>query len=163
MLIKAILAVDGSGGVSKNGSMPWPHNSKDLDWFKKNTIKNIVIMGRITWIDPKIPTPLSDRINVLVTKQKPDKYPGADIYINGNLIESIKKIDSKYKNKINWIIGGPNIINQLFPIIEEFYLTRIYGDYHCDTFIDLNNIEKEMKLNTRLNVDKTCHFEIWNK
>ena len=162
-MIKAILAVDDNGGVSKNGSMPWPHNSKDLEWFKKNTDNNIVIMGRITWIDPKMPTPLPDRINVLITSQSPEIYPGADIYINSNLTESIKKIDSKYVNKICWIIGGPNIINQLFPIIEEFYLTRIYGNYHCDTFLDLSIIEKEMKLKSQVNTDNTCHFEIWNK
>ena len=162
-MIKAILAVDDKGGVSKDGSMPWPHNSKDLEWFKKNTDNNIVIMGRITWIDPKMPTPLPDRINVLITSQSPEIYPGADIYINSNLTESIKKIDSKYVNKICWIIGGPNIINQLFPIIEEFYLTRIYGNYHCDTFLDLSIIEKEMKLKSQVNTDNTCHFEIWNK
>ena len=162
-MIKAILAVDDNGGVSKNGSMPWPHNSKDLEWFKKNTDNNIVIMGRITWIDPKMPTPLPDRINVLITSQSPEIYSGADIYINSNLTESIKKIDSKYVNKICWIIGGPNIINQLFPIIEEFYLTRIYGNYHCDTFLDLSIIEKGMKLKSQVNTDNTCHFEIWNK
>ena len=162
-MIKAILAVDDDGGVSKNGSMPWPRNSKDLERFKKNTQNNIVIMGRITWIDPKMPTPLPDRINVLITSQSPEIYSGADIYINSNLTESIKKIDSKYVNKICWIIGGPNIINQLFPIIEEFYLTRIYGNYHCDTFLDLSIIEKEMKLKSQVNTDNTCHFEIWNK
>ena len=162
-MIKAILAVDDKGGVSKDGSMPWPHNTRDLEWFKKNTKNNIVVMGRITWIDPKMPTPLSDRINVLVTSHSPKKYPGADIYINSNLTESIKKNDSEYSNKISWIIGGPNIINQLFPIIEEFYLTRIYGNYHCDTFLDLNIIKKEMKLKSHVDVDNTCHFEIWNK
>ena len=36
-MIKAILACDDLGGVSKAGTMPWPKNSKDLKWFKKNT------------------------------------------------------------------------------------------------------------------------------
>ena len=58
------MAVDDNGGVSKNGSMPWPRNSRDLEWFKKNTKSNIIIMGRITWVDPKMPTPLINRINV---------------------------------------------------------------------------------------------------
>lgn len=157
------MAVDDNGGVSKNGSMPWPRNSRDLEWFKKNTKSNIIIMGRITWVDPKMPTPLSDRINVLITSQSPEKYPGADIYINSDLTESIKKIDSKHKQKISWIIGGPNIIHQLFPIIGEFYLTRIYGNYNCDTFLKLDIIEKQMKLASHVKADSTCHFEIWNK
>ena len=36
-MLKAIMAVDDEGGVSKSGKMPWPKNSKDLKWFKKNT------------------------------------------------------------------------------------------------------------------------------
>ena len=46
------MAVDDIGGVSKSGSMPWPRNSSDLKWFKKNTINGVVIMGKLTWIDP---------------------------------------------------------------------------------------------------------------
>ena len=45
-MIKAIMAVDDDGGVSKRGSMPWPKNSNDLKWFKKYTLNNVVIMGR---------------------------------------------------------------------------------------------------------------------
>ena len=46
-MIRAIMAADDLGGISKNGSVPWPKNSSDLQWFKKNTINNIVIM---VWI-----------------------------------------------------------------------------------------------------------------
>ena len=66
-MIKAIMAVDDEGGISKNGSMPWPKNLNDLKWFKNNTLNNIVIMGRFTWVDPFMPSPLKNRINVLVT------------------------------------------------------------------------------------------------
>jgi dihydrofolate reductase len=38
-MIKAILACDESGGVSKNGTIPWPKNLKDLKWFKKKHLK----------------------------------------------------------------------------------------------------------------------------
>ena len=41
-MIKAIMAVDDDGGVSKNGSMPWPKNLNDLKWFKNNTLNNIL-------------------------------------------------------------------------------------------------------------------------
>ena len=34
-MFKAIMAVDDKGGISKDGSMPWPKNSSDLKWFKK--------------------------------------------------------------------------------------------------------------------------------
>ena len=88
-MIRAIMAVDDSGGVSKNGSMPWPKNSGDLSWFKQNTLNQVVIMGRLTWIDSMIPTPLYNRINILVTNKSPLLYPGAQDYISGN-IENIE-------------------------------------------------------------------------
>ena len=47
-MIKAILACDNGGGVSKGGTIPWPKNTKDLSWFKKNTTNNVVVMGSKT-------------------------------------------------------------------------------------------------------------------
>ena len=41
-MIKAIMAVDERGGISKGKSMTWPKNSIDLKWFKENTVNNIV-------------------------------------------------------------------------------------------------------------------------
>ena len=66
-------------------------------------------------------------------------------------------------NKDIFIIGGSEIINQCFDIIKEFYLTRIYGNFKCEKFIDLEQIKKNMKLSKTINSDKTCHFEIWKK
>ena len=44
-MIKAIMAADDMGGVSLGESMPWPKNSNDLQWFKKNTLNQVVVMG----------------------------------------------------------------------------------------------------------------------
>ena len=34
-MIKAILACDDYGGVSKKGTLPWPHNSTDLKMVQR--------------------------------------------------------------------------------------------------------------------------------
>ena len=47
----------------------------------------------------------------------------------------------KYNNLDIFVIGGPNILNQLFTLIETFYLTRIYGNFSCDNNINLSIIE----------------------
>ena len=144
--------------------MPWPKNSTDLKWFKKHTLNSVVIMGRLTWEDPFMPTPLKDRINVLATNREKSKYPGANKYISGNIVNSIKKqLVRTYNNKDIYIIGGSEIIKQTYELLEEFYLTRIYGNFHCDKKIDLNRIENEMKLYKKIAVNKTCHIEIWKK
>ena len=162
-MFKAIMAVDDKGGISKDGSMPWPKNSSDLKWFKKNTLNAIVIMGRATWEDPFMPSPLVNRLNILVTNQNKNKYPGADEYISGNIIDGVLNLTQKYNNKDFYIIGGSEILNQLFELVEEFYLTRIYGDFKCDKKIDLNMINRSMKMIKRIDNDETCHFEIWKK
>ena len=162
-MIKAIMAIDDLGGVSKNGTMPWPKNSKDLIWFKKNTLNNVVIMGSKTWIDPLMPSPLKNRVNVLITSKDKKNYPGADEYVSDDLINSIKKIDKKYIDKEKFIIGGPNILDQLFELIDVFYLTRIYGNFNCDTRLNLEKIESKLTLEKKISINDLSHCEIWKK
>ena len=157
------MAADDKGGVSKNGSMPWPKNSSDLQWFKKHTLNNVVIMGRLTWIDPFLPTPLTNRINVLATNQSHNTYLGVDEFISGDLMANVKDLSEKYKEKDIYIIGGPKILDQLFESIEEFYLTRIYGNFECDKSIDFEKITQSMTINEKIENDETCHFEIWKR
>ena len=162
-MIKAIMATDDEGGVSKGKTMPWPKNSKDLQWFKQNTLNQVVVMGRLTWEDPFMPTPLKSRINVLVTRKNPPLYSGADHYLQGNLNVELKNLEIKYKDKNIFIIGGPEILKQVFSLVNEFYLTRIYGNYNCDKFISLVDIHNSMKIEQKIDCDETCHFEIWKK
>lgn len=139
-MIKAILACDEAGGVSKDGTLPWPNNKTDMQWFRENTRSHIVVMGSTTWEDPHMPRPLPKRINVLATSRRHD-YPGAQEYINGDLVSEIKRIESEYPSLITWIIGGPKIVEQTLGIIDEFYLSKIPGEYDCDTFLPLKKIE----------------------
>jgi dihydrofolate reductase len=162
-MIKAIMAVDDNGGISKDLSMPWPKNSKDLQWFKKNTLNQIVVMGSKTWEDPFLPTPLKYRENIVVTSKDNSHYPGANAYIKGEIVDEILNLEKKYLNKDIYIIGGPEIIKQTFDLFKEFYLTRIYGNFECDKFIDIKKISNTMSLIQKIDCDETCHFEIWRK
>tara|TARA_X000000368_G_scaffold95275_1_gene72999 strand:- start:24 stop:512 length:489 start_codon:yes stop_codon:yes gene_type:complete len=162
-MIKAIMAIDDNGGISKGRTMPWPKNSKDLQWFKKNTLNQVVVMGSKTWEDPFMPTPLKGRENILITTKDESYYPGANGYLKGNIINEILNLEKKYSNKDIYIIGGPDIIKQTFDLFKEFYLTRIYGNFKCDKFIDIKRISNAMSLIEKIGCDETCHFEIWKK
>ncbi len=162
-MIKGIMAVDDKGGIGKGLSMPWPKNSKDLQWFKKNTLNQVIVMGSKTWEDPFMSTPLKDRENILITTKDNSFYPGANAYIKDNIVDEILNLEKKYSNKDIYIIGGPEIINQTFDLIKEFYLTRIYGNFKCDKFIDIKKISDTMSLIEKIDCDDTCHFEIWKK
>jgi dihydrofolate reductase len=160
-MIKAILACDDTGGVSRDGTLPWPNNPKDLKWFKDCTAGHIVIMGSTTWDDPHMPRPLPKRKNYLITTRK-DDYPGADGYIKGELTSSIAKIAEDHPGIITWVIGGPNIIEQSLGVIDEFYLSRIPGDYDCDTHLPLKKIESLFELSWEEEHPEVT-FQIWRK
>jgi len=149
------------GGVSKDGTIPWPKNTKDLGWFKKNTTNNVVVMGSKTWTDPLMPWPLPNRINVLATT-KEQEHPGADRYVCGDLDVELNKLKEEHPNKIIWVIGGPNIIEQTLDSIEEFYLSRIPGEYSCDGFLSLKTIESLFE-KTWSEKHESVEFQIWKK
>lgn len=144
-MIKAILACDEQGGVSKNGTLPWPNNKKDLSWFRDHTRGHIVVMGSTTWEDPHMPRPLPKRVNVLVTSRE-DEYPGAHGYINGDLNAHLRSLEIESPGLITWVIGGPNIVEQSLGVIDEFYLSRIPGEYECDTHLPMKKIETLFKV-----------------
>lgn len=160
-MIKAILACDDYGGVSKNGTLPWPNNSTDLQWFKSNTAGHVVVMGSTTWDDPHMPRPLPKRTNVLVTSREAD-YPGANHYINGDLNTQLKELEARVPGIIVWVIGGPKIIEQTLGVIDEFFLSRIPGAYACDTFLPLKKIESLFNKTWSESHDEV-EFQIWKK
>ena len=61
----------------------------------------------------------------------------------------VTRIINEYEKLEKWVIGGPNIIDQLFDLIDTFYLTRIYGKYNCDKKLDLQKIRQNMKLDKK--------------
>ena len=160
-MIKAILACDEAGGVSRKGTLPWPNNSRDLQWFKNNTAGHVVVMGSTTWEDPHMPRPLPNRFNVLVTNRA-SHYNRANKYIKGDLQVEISKLAEAHSGLITWVIGGPKIIEQTLDIIEEFYISRIPGIYDCDTFLPLDKIETMFE---RMYIESypEVTFEIWKK
>ena len=161
IMIRAILACDDTGGVSKDGTLPWPHNTRDLQWFKDNTAGHIVVMGSTTWEDPGMPRPLPKRRNYLATSRKED-YPGADGYIKGDINSAIVAIGEDNPGVITWVIGGPNIIKQTLGSIEEFYISRIPGDFDCDTHLPLDEIKEMFTLRSAEDFPEV-RFEIWER
>ena len=136
-MIRAILACDDNWGIGKDGTLPWPHNKKDMKWFRDNTVGHVVVMGRKTW-ESFGSRPLPNRINVVISN---NKFPhprdgGPDHVLSGDLESGLKVLLSElYPNLKLWIIGGANIYRQALPFCDKLYITRIKGSYKCDTFM----------------------------
>jgi dihydrofolate reductase len=142
-MIRAILAHDTYWGIGKAGTLPWPKNPDDLNWFKESTADGIVVMGRKTW--ESLPRkPLPKRINIVISSNWMDHfnpkphgvYGGKDVC---KIVTDV--IQARYTGvKDIWIIGGAQLVESCLPVIDELWLNNVDGDYNCDVFLPSGKI-----------------------
>ena len=130
-MINAIFAVDFNGGMGFNGSLPWPHNSEDLKYFKELTTGNVVVCGRKTWDDAKMPKPLPNR-TVYVATHRPVTYA---MPFSGDVKTKLLALEAEYPDKKIFVIGGAALLEEALPVLDRIYLTHIKGSYKVDTRI----------------------------
>jgi dihydrofolate reductase len=130
-MINAIFAVDFNGGMGFNGSLPWPHNSEDLQHFKDLTTGHVVVCGRRTWDDPKMPKPLPNR-TVYVATHRPVAYANP---FSGDIKSKLLEIEQAHPDKKIFVIGGVELLTEAQPVLDRIYLTHIKGSYKVDTRI----------------------------
>jgi dihydrofolate reductase len=136
--MKAIFACDDKGGIGKGGKMPWPKISADLKRFKQLTENGIVVMGRGTWEATDMPAPLPKRRNVVISSRDDLDLPNDVIHLyDTSMLQATPTA---------WIIGGAKLIESLLDDITYIFLTRVPGDYNCDTHIDLQRIDDKFTL-----------------
>lgn len=132
--MEAIYAVDANDGLSKNGVIPW-HSKKDLRFFMKQTRHHVVIMGRKTYFSlPKRPLP--DRLNIVLTNHVDDYKEEANtqvVFTDPMHLSSVIPSDGK---KV-FVIGGKNVYEQMLPLCNVVWVTRIKQDYACDLFLSM--------------------------
>lgn len=159
-MIGAVFAVDEKGGLGRNGTIPWPYNKEDMRWFKHATTDSVVVMGKRSWNSPDMIKPLPNRVNCVITNNFLDRN---DIeQFKGNVCEGILQLHEKYKDLNLFVIGGADILVQAKPILECIYVTKIPGDFMCDTHIDLTDLLSEFKL-TNTQELKTCTIELYER
>ncbi len=130
MKFSIIVAIDEKGGIGKNNTLPW-HIPADLKHFKEITTGGTVIMGRNTWESiPEKFRPLPNRLNIVLTGNLNYLVPeGVKLAssLDGALAISAGK---------TFVIGGAKVFEDAIrhEDCEELIITRVYGDFNCDTF-----------------------------
>jgi dihydrofolate reductase len=133
-MIRAIFACDSAGGIGKNGTIPWPKNAEDLKWFRENTTGQIVIMGRKSWDDPMMPKPLPNRYNIVVSDRL--VFHGPNMILKRGDVDKYLKMFTDIEKDV-WIIGGARLFSSTLHLCDEIWLSRIEGDYQCDTHVTI--------------------------
>lgn len=158
MLLNAILAVDKNNLIGNGNKMPW-YISNDFKYFKSVTSGKIVIMGRNTF--DSIGKALPERLNIVLTSDK-DFNPAGVMVMHSieELTAWIKEYDKVPRDNENnlFVIGGANLINQLFDNIRTFHITHIDAEFEGDTYtsIDFNSLNKISEV--LVDDDKTVDF-----
>ena len=155
MKLKLIVGVDNQNGIGLNNTLPW-YNKEDLKYFSKVTKgdgNNVIVMGSNTWLSlPKRPLP--KRLNVILSKNK--NYSGVNIQtisdFNINLFKNYDEV---------WIIGGESVYKKFINIVDEIHITKINGNYNCDTFFP--KLPENFKLINNFKLNEISEVNIYSK
>jgi dihydrofolate reductase len=124
-VIRAIAAIDDKLGLSTDAGIPW-HIQADIDYFRATTRAATVLMGSATYREFKAPMP--DRVNCVATRSTAPLRDG---------FSPVGDVDAFFDAGIAgdlWVIGGASLFATTLHRMEELYLTRVEGDFHCTKF-----------------------------
>lgn len=162
-MIISILASTSLGGIGNRGTLPWSHNKEDMKWFAQHTTGNIVVMGRNTWEDPKMPKPLPNRDNYVVSSRHvAQQYQHLVKWIPGNPVNSILQIQKDNPTKDVYIIGGKQLYEATDSIVQRVYLTRIKGNWFTDTRVQLEKMLACFQIKS-VSPGNNCTYETWDR
>ena len=129
MPLHMIYARARNGVIGNLGQLPW-HLPEDLAHFKRTTLGQPVVMGRVTWESlPEKFRPLPGRSNVVVSRQTSFSAAGAQ------LASSLEAAIAFFPpTKIIWLIGGAQLYAQGLSIASQIVVTEIDADYEGDAY-----------------------------
>ena len=159
-MINGRFAADARGGIGFNGTLPWPKNKEDMEKFAEITTGHVVVMGRRTFDDPKMPKPLTGRTNYVFTN-RPITIPGIRT-LRGSVIENLRNVQEIHAGKNIYVIGGKELIEEASILFENLYLTHIKGQYRSDTRINLDRFLLGFRATSACpSIDRSCTFMIY--
>jgi dihydrofolate reductase len=136
MTISIIVAIGKNNEIGKGNDLLC-HLSADLKHFKEITSGHTVIMGRKTF-DSLPKGPLPNRRNIVISRDKDLKIEGAEVYSSLDYA-FLKLID---ENEV-FIIGGAQVYEQVLPLADKIYLTKILADFpEADVFFPKINYKE---------------------
>jgi len=124
--LKAIAAMSLNRVIGNHGDIPW-HLPEDFKWFKKQTLGDTLLMGRITW--ESIGKPLPNRRTIVLSRSELDLPEGV------TLIHSLDELETACsKDEQVWICGGGQLYQQTLGQCSDLYLSIVHREVEGDAF-----------------------------
>jgi dihydrofolate reductase len=124
IFLSLIVARARNGVIGRDGALPW-RLSSDMARFKARTMGKPVIMGRKTW-DSFPKKPLSGRENIVLTRDKDFRCPGAwafsDFAAAVAAARAMAAVDGVAEI---CVIGGAALYAETLPLADRIYLTEV--------------------------------------
>lgn len=128
--IYAIVAMGDDYEIGYNGDLIW-HIKEDLKRFKNLTMGHPIIMGRKT--RESLPKALPGRTNIAITRNP--EYSATNTLTAHSLTEALELARKAEGSDKIFIIGGGQIYEEAFPILDRLEITHIYDTPdNVDTF-----------------------------
>lgn len=117
--LTAIVAVNEDGAIGARGVRPWRVDSANV-FFERQTVGNVVIMGRKTF--ESFGHALADRDRIVVSH---GELPETEVTATG-IAEAIARADrDKLKQQQVYVIGGENVFRQFAPFVDRYLIIDI--------------------------------------
>ncbi|MBK6527336.1 MAG: dihydrofolate reductase [Crocinitomicaceae bacterium] len=143
-MVKLIVAKASNDVIGKDNDLIW-HLPADMRFFTQTTKGHIVVMGRRNWDSiPLKYRPLSERINVVISRNKDFKHP--DCLSFQNLEDALAHFKNE-KDRDIFIIGGGQIYRDALDknLVDEMLVTHIEQDFEGDTWFPAIDAKKWTK------------------
>lgn len=135
--MNAIVAVDQNWAIGKNNQL-LVKIPEDMQFFRKMTLNNIVIMGKNTLESFPGGKPLKNRQNIVVALEADYMVEGARVV--HSIEDAVKAADELEEKKV-FVVGGASIYAQMLPCCDTVYVTKIEKSFDADVFF--TNLDQE--------------------
>lgn len=159
MVIRLIVAIDAQRGLADEHGIPWQGRlPSDTEYFRKQTVDGIIVMGFRTY--EEFATPLHDRDNYVVARSGgPPLRPGFQA------VEDLDHFVADHTDEVVWIIGGAGLYERTLPVADELYITQLDQDFGCTKFFPAfkDAFLLDPGVETRRENDLSFRFEVWRR
>ena len=151
-MIISIIAALGKNSEIGQGHQLLCRLPDDLKRFKEITSGHAVIMGRKTF-DSLPKGALPNRKNIVISRNKDLKIEGATVYFS--LDYALMKLMDEEEV---FIIGGSQIYQQVLPIADKLYLTKIHAAFpEADVFFPEINFQEWREVSREMHLADEKH------
>ena len=152
--MNVIVAVDSNWAIGKDNKL-LVRIPSDMKNFREETIGKVIVMGRKTLESFPNGQPLSERTNIVLSRNKNFKARGAIVVHNKEeLLEKLKE----YDDESIYIVGGGEIYQMMLPYCDVAHITKLEYNYEADTYFP--NLDESPEWEITATSDEQTYFDL---